>query len=961
MSEIEDIQQEIEKPSTGVLLPKSEQLNKQREFERKTVLEIASSLQFEIQCVRNEYHFYRYSKAKCLLEPILLNLRQRIKDAKPGSVELSCFSLVYATALALRGLLYDTKKQEQEAQADFTEALNLFNDWWSKQEEEFILPSGYQDYGIVLQHMGRNNEAIAQLKEAIRRGITTSEVYRHLGLALLAQKSDQEAEEILRQKITINSNDPLLLKTLAEVLQAQKQNDEAADFYLKASVVFERLDQPKDEIDTLNVFLKLNPTNFKALAMKGEALRKIKQYDEALQTLNLAFQNDLTTQSKSDIIYALGSQGATLAELKHYDSALEVLDQALSLSQYEDAFALATKGRILSATGCHKEAIELLKKAVELNPSLNWAYIELGVSLTHLFQHTEALQALEKALEYNPEDTYALVYKGIVLSLHKYPEKPEEALSILKEAQDKDPKCTLAWTYEGVVKNSQKKYLEALEALNHAVELDPNNLLALGYQGAVLKNLERYEDSLVALDQALAHRPDDDPDYAYVLGIKGQVLHALNRPEEAVQVLKQSLDRKPELAWVRAELGEVLCEIGRYDEALHELEQVLQQKPDDARALTFKGQALLNLDRYEEALQVLQQAVQNDPNLALTYIEISQAFEKLGNFKEALDSINRALNLEGNNALALGIKGQILSLQQEEYEEAIILFRKSLEIDSNLDWIYPELGEALRLNEDYEEAKRILEEANNRLPNDPFILGSLGETLFSLGYHEEALQVLEEALSLQPTYSFALSVKGEILCASGEYKAALPVLDHAIETSPEDDWLYTLKGWALAKIGNGYLQEAKQAYDFALKLNPDNLWRQKSVAEILYLLNQPNPSRMEYESICKGAEQDWNPDFSLLGWCYYRLGKYNKAAKCFITALSEADVNTQERFATQFDLALTFLCSNRYTLALREYKKGSQLIDDCVQSTLRKRGLLYVALVDFQDAINTHSLLQDTE
>jgi tetratricopeptide (TPR) repeat protein len=133
------------------------------------------------------------------------------------------------------------------------------------------------------------------------------------------------------------------------------------------------------------------------------------------------------------------------------------------------------------------------------------------------------------------------------------------------------------------------------------------------------------------------------------------------------------------------------------------------------------------------------------------------------------------------------------------------------------------------------------------------------------------------------------------------------------------------------------------------------------LAEIRYLLRQFDEAKELYQEIRDTIEEQItqekvNPDYDLLGWCYYRLGKYGRAAKCFITALSQADEHDPNKLSSQFDLALVFLCSDRYMLALQQYETAVQFVSS--QCSLRRRGLLYVALVDLQDALENCPKLQ---
>jgi tetratricopeptide (TPR) repeat protein len=309
----------------------------------------------------------------------------------------------------------------------------------------------------------------------------------------------------------------------------------------------------------------------------------------------------------------------------------------------------------------------------------------------------------------------------------------------------------------------------------------------------------------------------------------------------------------------------------------------------------------------------------------------------------------------------LGKKGQILRLLAQ-YEQAIKILQSIVNIPPDRvcqTWIHVELGESLRLAGRYEEASQELDRALKQDPNNVQALGSKGATLAGLDLYPQALQVLEQAsMTPEPDYEFVLGIKAEILCDIAEYEMAAQILNQLTSLNPYSDWFWTLKGWTLTKLAQERFQEAKLAqerfqeariaYENALKLNPKNLWRYKSVAEILYLLGNKKASNILYTKIIKKMQKQTDLlNFDLLGWSNYRLGHYSTAAKFFIQAISSPDKNS---FTSQFDLSLALMRSKRYELGLQEYKKGLDKISNL--SKLRQCGLLSIAIIDLEDALS---------
>ena len=232
-------------------------------------------------------------------------------------------------------------------------------------------------------------------------------------------------------------------------------------------------------------------------------------------------------------------------------------------------------------------------------------------------------------------------------------------------------------------------------------------------------------------------------------------------------------------------------------------------------------------------------------------------------------------------------------------------------------------------------------------PDYPFALSRKGNALRALDRYEEAQQALDRALVLlERDYLFALGTKGWLLCDIGEFQDAVQVLN---QVQFDSVWILDLKGQALQNLGVEHAEEAQQAYEVALKVDPRDLWIHKGLGDALYLRGKLEEAKTKYLGVIKQAKErneELDADtLSLLGWCHYRLGQYDEAARLLVEALRL----DPKGISHQFKLALTLLCSERYGLALREYQRGLELTES--KPVQRRRGLLAVAIKDLNDVL----------
>jgi len=103
----------------------------------------------------------------------------------------------------------------------------------------------------------------------------------------------------------------------------------------------------------------------------------------------------------------------------------------------EDALDYALKGQAFIEQKKYLEAIQALKKAVEINPGSDWAYGLLGRACHHSGKMAEAVAAFREAARLNPEDTYSRMMVDIITQ-KPLPvirrEKPRELTPLEKEA-----------------------------------------------------------------------------------------------------------------------------------------------------------------------------------------------------------------------------------------------------------------------------------------------------------------------------------------------------------------------------------------------------------------------------------------------------------------------------------------------------------------------------------------------
>ena len=220
--------------------------------------------------------------------------------------------------------------------------------------------------------------------------------------------------------------------------------------------------------------------------------------------------------------------------------------------------ALYLLGLIVMRTNRVARGVELIGRAIELNPDVAALHGDLGIGLQALGRREEALAAYDKAIALQVDFVEAHNNRGNVL-------------------------------------RQLGRNQEALESYDKAIALRPDYAVAYRNRGVVLRELQRREDALASYDRAIALQPG----FAEAYRNRGLVLRDLNRLEEALASYDKAIALLPGHAAAHGNRGVVLQDLGRHDEALASYDKAVALRPDDADENWNQGLCLLLFGQFE--------------------------------------------------------------------------------------------------------------------------------------------------------------------------------------------------------------------------------------------------------------------------------------------------------------------------------------------------------------------------
>jgi tetratricopeptide (TPR) repeat protein len=185
-------------------------------------------------------------------------------------------------------------------------------------------------------------------------------------------------------------------------------------------------------------------------------------------------------QRETDVIEAY--EACTRARMELFsgsrgglDGAVQLLEKAIALDpNYAEAYAFmgyafSLKAQFLPMPALLDRAVEYLQKAIELRPTLSDSYSALGMTFIAMDRVDDAIGALKRALAFAPHDSFAHAALGRAYYIGKglFREAAREYEHALDDAQEGSwvaPALSHCLTYLGEYERAEKLARRAIEA-----------------------------------------------------------------------------------------------------------------------------------------------------------------------------------------------------------------------------------------------------------------------------------------------------------------------------------------------------------------------------------------------------------------------------------------------------------------------------------------------------------------
>jgi len=323
-------------------------------------------------------------------------------------------------------------------------------------------PTIYYNLGLISFKKREYRKAIENFKRCIekaRNGEMMIDAYLNSALCYMKLNKLKKAEEQLISALELNPDDPGVRYNLGLVYLREGEPEKALDEF-KRSLASEEF-QTDARIGMGLCYARMNQREKAVEQFRLVAGSK----DDGQIWYNigvLEFDMGRYNQAKEAFNRAM-EKGYPKMKISRFLWAMERMKRRNARIAYNEGVKLQREAR-------YREAVKSFRKAVELDPNLAEAYLNMAFCLQRIRRFDEAIKALQQALQIKPDFIEARYNLGtLYLKLSRYP----EAIGELEKVVKARPYMAEARHNLGIALYHMNRYVEASTQFEEVIRARP--------------------------------------------------------------------------------------------------------------------------------------------------------------------------------------------------------------------------------------------------------------------------------------------------------------------------------------------------------------------------------------------------------------------------------------------------------------------------------------------------------
>lgn len=671
---------------------------------------------------------------------------------------------------------------------------------------------------------------------------------------------------------------------LSDAIRTAAQLDESwleAECHNAIALVKFALGKNDEAIQAYKQAVEIAPEQLYVWNNLGNLCLKINKNDEAM----LAFQKTLANNPKDAI--AWNGLGLVYNRIGYFTDAISAFRKSIEIAPLL-AGPWAGLADAYVRTGQDQEAVRAYQKAIELNKNLAEPWMHLAEIFIRQSRFRDAVKTYQRALAVNPKNHQIWNQLGLAfLQLKSY----EEAMHAFLRAIEIDRSSGMVYSNLSVAYAQQGLYLDAIAASQKSLQIvtEPTvKILVLDRLAGYYRALNDYQNAMEVYQTA------DQLKTPLFISINLQLENSQDIQEENLESHQGEEEKKEEVSLQSVEEAAELSESFKGYPAPAWIYPSVSGGENGPVSRPYSENGIWKDREFNEVVELSEKNQEKEEPMDtenLTGMSSSfAAVSSLGFSEDSLpsDPLEDQLGmLESRDPKVWNSKGNI-HFQDQDYENAIAAYNKSIELDRSFGWPY----------------------------------GNLAHTYLQMGKYAEAILLYQKSASLlekKEEKAAAWNALGNIYRHLNEYENALHAYQKADECDPQgagqrdrqdlsslEPNSHSAQVWL--ELGNlffksGLYKEAAGAYGNAVKIDPTSAWAQSNLAMSLVYLGKYREAASIYLKSIDLFETDtekaitWNR----LGNVYRKMNDEYNARKAYQNAVSlsneKASLLTRTRFS----------------------------------------------------------------
>lgn len=423
-------------------------------------------------------------------------------------------------------------------------------------------------------------------------------------------------------------------------------------------------------------------------------LYKKERFDDAIKHMETAVQ---ARPDSPTLLYDLGvihMKNENYPEaVKCFQSSLEQLKGTgytkVNLAIHPKVYmgACTNLGLIYTRIGMYDEAVEVLKEAIQFEPSdvdANW---NLGTVYWFMGDMESTAAQMRRYITLDPDNAEA---HNIIGLIYYRKDLRDAALDEFQTAAKLNPSEKQYSYNEGLALAKLGRYDEASQAFKRASGLKTGAELRRMFieQLAANKVRKLYNDGCTAMEslnitQAIKHfeaAVEIKPDMVDAHVNLGVCYRRQGNKQKQIHHFEEAVRLKSDMPNVRYNLGLAYSDSRMYSEAMLEFRRAIELEPSLKDAHFKLGMMLCKAENYAEATGEFEKCLELSPNWYEAYLNLGTCYLKTGKVDDAIYQFKEAVRQSPNSAEAHYNLGAAY-MRIEKFDEVSRLFQKALEID----------------------------------------------------------------------------------------------------------------------------------------------------------------------------------------------------------------------------------------------------------------------------------------